>query len=378
MEGNILKTTCINKAFTGVQALRDVSISVRRGEVHGLVGENGAGKSTFINILSGVFGYDTGAIEFDGKPYMPIDPLHASRCGISVVHQELKLVDALTVMENIYLGRPILSSAGLVNWRLMRKRARELIASLGIALDPDALVMNLSVAQKQIVEICKSLVINAKLVIMDEPSATLTPNEIESMYALIRRLASEGITVIYISHRLEEIFEICNTVTVLRDGERVGTWPVGELDRSLLIKYMVGRDLGKEYPKIKTEIGQTILEVDHLSLPGVLADISFSLKRGEILGVAGLVGAGRSEMARAIVGADKGTKATVTLRGEPYAIRDVDNAVRHGIGLIPEERKTQLRRTSPLCGLKTRSEAAYSTACSNACWQTNSSICFGL
>lgn len=341
MENSILIIRDLQKSFPGVQALKGVTMDINRGEVHGLVGENGAGKSTLINILSGVHKPDSGTIIFEDSTYSPKDPLHAIGKGIAVVHQELKLAETLSVMENIFLGRPPSNKLGLVNWAEMKKKAKCLIDSLGIKLEPEQPVDTLSVAQKQIVEICKALSLKAKVVIMDEPSATLTAAEMKCLYSIIKKLKNDGVTVIYVSHRLEEIFDICDSVTVLRDGAKVSTSPVSELNRKELISLMVGRKLGMEYSKAKVPIGEVLLSVKNLSRPGVLFDINFDVHRGEIFGVSGLIGAGRTEMARALLAADKGIKANIKLRGEPYQLRNVHHAVKSGIGLVPEDRKGQ-------------------------------------
>ncbi len=341
MPTNILEVRNIYKSFPGVQALRDVSIDIISGEIHGLVGENGAGKSTLINVLSGVHRCDSGTIYLEQEKYIPKSPLHALHEGINVVHQELKLAETLTVMENIFLGHPPLTRSGLIAWETMKQKAKELIMSIGVELDPEILVSRLSVAQKQIVEICKALSKKAKVVIMDEPSATLTPTDMERLYAIIRKLQKDGITVIYISHRLEEIFKICDRVTVLRDGCKIVSLPTAELDRKKLISLMVGRELGMEYPKTRVKKGDVLFSVRNFNMPNTLYDINFDIHEGEILGFSGLVGAGRTELARAILAADKGAKGELSLMGKRYSGTSVSAAVKKGIGLIPEDRKAQ-------------------------------------
>lgn len=316
----VLRVQNISKAFPGVKALDDVSFDIRRGSFHALVGENGAGKSTLIKILSGVYIADSGSVTFNGKPMEVKSPLEAQQLGISVVHQELKLVESLTVKENIFLGRPIMGKFG-VSMQKMREEARKFLDRLKMPLDPDELVSNLSVAQKQIVEICKALSFNSDLIIMDEPSATLTEKELELLFDILRDLKKAGITIIYISHRLEEIFELADEVSVIRDGKHIKTMPVEGVTREELIRLMVGRTLGMEYPKKKVNIGETIMKVEHLSSKDVLHDINFELRSGEILGFAGLVGAGRTEVARALFGADKNATGNVTVKGKAYHIK---------------------------------------------------------
>ncbi len=338
----ILDIRGITKKYPGVTALEDVSFQVEKGEIHALVGENGAGKSTLIKILSGVTTATSGSFLVHGEKADFGSPLEARDRGISVVHQELKLVDSLTVAENIFLGRPRTSGPlKLVDRRRQNREARELLSSLNAGLDEKAYVGGLSVAQKQLVEICKALSTSSELIIMDEPSATLTDNELEILFKTLETLREKGVTVIYISHRLEEIFRLADRVTVLRDGKVIGTRPVSEVDRKSLIEMMVGRTVENEYPKKKVPIGEPLLEVRGLSRRGAFEDISFTLRRGEILGIAGLVGAGRTELVRAVFGADKKTSGEVRIHGKLAPIACVSDAVSHRMGLVPEERKTQ-------------------------------------
>lgn len=341
MECNILDLNNISKGFPGIKAVSDVSLSIRQGEIHGLVGENGAGKSTLIKIMCGIYQPDAGEMKFDDKIYKPKDAGMSIRAGVAVVHQELNLVDTISVMENIFLGRPQTGRLKVIDWKTMKAESEKLIAALGVMLDPEELAGNLSIAQKQIVEILKAISLQARLVIMDEPSATLTAKEMKNLYEIIFKLKNNGISVIYISHRLEEIFDLCDRITVLRDGHKIETIPVSAVTREKLIKLMVGRELGMEYPKTAVDIGGPVLTVEHLTLPGVVDDVSFTLHRHEILGFAGLVGAGRTEMIRALLGVDKGAKGHVTLHGRQYRISDMHNAVKNGFGFITEDRKTQ-------------------------------------
>ena len=337
----ILDIRGLTKEFPGVKALDNVSFQVRKGSVHALVGENGAGKSTLIKILTGVYQATSGDFLFKGEVAHVKKPLDAQQMGLSVVHQELKLVETLSIAENIFLGRPHTGKGGLVNWKNMCKAAQKLVDELNIKLDVNQEVSRLSVAQKQIVEICKALSFNAELIIMDEPSATLTDNELNCLFDIIDNLKQRGITVIYISHRMEEIFKIADTVTVLRDGTHIQTLPITQVDRQQLISLMVGRPLGDEYPKMEAEIGDIALEVRNVCREGVLHDINFNVRHGEIVGLAGLVGAGRTETARVIFAADKMTGGQIFINGKEVHIRTVQEAIRNRIALIPEDRKQQ-------------------------------------
>ena len=340
MDNNyILTLKNITKEFPGVKALDDVTINIERGTIHGLVGENGAGKSTLIKILAGIYQPNKGEIILDGKPCRFNSPIEARRAGISVVHQEIKLAEPLSVVENMFLGNVQLKN-GLVDWKGMRRRAREIVEDLGMDIDINAQVSSLTVAKKQIVEIMHAINNNSRILIMDEPSAVLTDRELEVMFRIVKQLRDEGITIIYISHRLDEIFGLCSNVSVLRDGCHIDTIPVASVDRQGLINMMVGREMGQEYPKEVGNVGGTILEVKNLSR-GILQDISFEVKSGEVFGISGLVGAGRTELARAILGIDKPESGEVYVRGKKVHYRTFADAIRDGLGLIPEDRKLQ-------------------------------------
>lgn len=340
MDNNyILTLKNITKEFPGVKALDDVTINIERGTIHGLVGENGAGKSTLIKILAGIYQPNKGEIILDGKPCRFNSPIEARRAGISVVHQEIKLAEPLSVAENMFLGNVQLKN-GLVDWKGMRRRAREIVEDLGMDIDINAQVSSLTVAKKQIVEIMHAINNNSRILIMDEPSAVLTDRELEVMFRIVKQLRDEGITIIYISHRLDEIFGLCSNVSVLRDGCHIDTIPVASVDRQGLINMMVGREMGQEYPKEVGNVGGTILEVKNLSR-GILRDISFEVKSGEVFGISGLVGAGRTELARAILGIDKPESGEVYVRGKKVHYRTFADAIRDGLGLIPEDRKLQ-------------------------------------
>lgn len=340
MDNNyILTLKNITKEFPGVKALDDVTINIERGIIHGLVGENGAGKSTLIKVLAGIYQPNKGEIILDGKPCRFNSPIEARRAGISVVHQEIKLAEPLSVAENMFLGNVQLKN-GLVDWKGMRRRAREIVEDLGMDIDINAQVSSLTVAKKQIVEIMHAINNNSRILIMDEPSAVLTDRELEVMFRIVKQLRDKGITIIYISHRLDEIFGLCSNVSVLRDGRHIDTIPVASVDRQGLINMMVGREMGQEYPKEVGNVGGTILEVKNLSR-GILQDISFEVKSGEVFGISGLVGAGRTELARAILGIDKPESGEVYVRGKKVHYRTFADAIRDGLGLIPEDRKLQ-------------------------------------
>ena len=340
MDNNyILTLKNITKEFPGVKALDDVTINIERGTIHGLVGENGAGKSTLIKVLAGIYQPNKGEIILDGQPCRFNSPIEARRAGISVVHQEIKLAEPLSVAENMFLGNVQLKN-GLVDWKGMRRRAWEIVEDLGMDIDINAQVSSLTVAKKQIVEIMHAINNNSRILIMDEPSAVLTDRELEVMFRIVKQLRDKGITIIYISHRLDEIFGLCSNVSVLRDGCHIDTIPVASVDRQGLINMMVGREMGQEYPKEVGNVGGTILEVKNLSR-GILQDISFEVKSGEVFGISGLVGAGRTELARAILGIDKPESGEVYVRGKKVHYRTFADAIRDGLGLIPEDRKLQ-------------------------------------
>jgi len=337
----ILEMNAITKTYPGVRALDEVTFHVREGEVHALVGENGAGKSTLMKILAGAEQADHGEIRLGGQPVQIPSPLRAMELGISIIYQEFNLVPYLSVAENIFLGREPRLPLGFIKWSQMVSEAQAILQRLGTNLNPRATVQSLSVAQQQMVEIAKAISVRAKIIAMDEPSATLTEHELENLFNLIRSLKEQGVSIIYISHRLEEIFEIADRVTVLRDGQVVGTNHVHEVDRQAIIRMMVGRELKEKFPKRPVEFGPEALRVEHLSRDGVLHDISFSVRRGEILGIAGLVGAGRTELARAIFGADRRDSGAIYVHGQWVRIRHPAEAIKHGLGLMTEDRKLQ-------------------------------------
>ncbi len=337
----ILKIDGITKTFPGVKALDNVSFSMRRGSVHALLGENGAGKSTLIKTLAGIYTPDGGKFMINDEPMNFKAPSDAQKAGISVVHQEIKLAEPLSVVENIFLGRLLYTKLGLVNWKEMKKRARVMLQNLGMDIDVDAVVANLTVAKKQIVEICKAINVESKILIMDEPSATLTEKELNVLFSIVRKLRKDGYTIVYISHRLDEIFDLADYVTVLRDGEHIKSMPIGDVNREQLINLMVGREMGSEYPKELHPIGDAIIKVSGLTSGKLLKDISFDVKKGEVFGISGLVGAGRTELARAILGIDPISKGTVEYLGDGVKWKEFRKAINAGMGLVPEDRKLQ-------------------------------------
>ncbi len=340
--GALLEMCDIVKSYPGVQALRGVSLDVRAGEVHALVGENGAGKSTLMKILAGAERKDGGTIRMDGREVDLRDPLEASRLGITMIYQEFNLVPQLSVAENIFLGRePVRGLLRLVDWRRLHRDARDVLARLGLELDVKRRVAELSIAQQQMVEIAKALSRDSRLIVMDEPSATLTDRELEVLFRLIAALKQGGVAIVYISHRLEEIDRIGDRVTVLRDGDKIGTARVGEISRSEIIRMMVGRPLSQEFPPRQAAPGDVALEVSGLRREGSLRDVSFHVRHGEVLGIAGLVGAGRTEVARAVFGADPVDGGEVRLHGRLLSIRSPGDAIAVGIGLVTEDRKGQ-------------------------------------
>lgn len=339
---SVLKFEGISKTFPGVKALDSISFDIQEGTVHALVGENGAGKSTLINILSGIYQPDEGRILFDGKALRCKAPVDAQNAGISVIHQELKLSETLSVMENIFLGNLILTPRfHLVDWDTMRKRAKEMVNNLGVDLDVDAITGTLSVAKKQIVEICKAISKDAKVIIMDEPSATLTDRELNVLFETVRSLRAKNYTVIYISHRMDEIFGLADNVTVLRDGQHIKTLPISEVTRESLIGMMVGRRLGNEYIKHQFPVSEEIiLEAKDITCGSAVKGVSMKVRKGEVLGISGLVGAGRTELARALLGIDRISSGTIFYKGVPVSW-NFRTAIAKGVGLVPEDRKQQ-------------------------------------
>ena len=332
----ILSITGVNKAFPGVQALSNVSIECSRGSVHGVVGENGAGKSTLMKILSGIFSKDSGTVVFDGQTIEQTTPIQSINRGLSIIYQEFNLVNTLTVGENIFLGR----FAEMKGMRNIHKKARELLDSIGSTIDTRRLVGDLSAAEMQMVEITKALSFNSKLIIMDEPSSSLTADELKRLFTIIADLRKMGVTIIYITHKLDEIFELCDIVTIMRDGFIIDTKPIGEITRGEMIAKMVGREIENEFPDRPHCVGETLMQVQTIKTRK-LKDISFELKKGEILGFVGLVGAGRTEIIRAVYGADRAKDLKILIGGKSVRIRKPLDGKRAGMGLVPEDRKLE-------------------------------------
>ena len=339
----ILEMEGIDKAFPGVQALRGARLDLFAGEVHALVGENGAGKSTLIKVLAGALRPDAGTVAIDGRPVHVSSPAHARDLGVAVIYQEFNLVPTLSARENIFLGREA-GRAGFVSARRERREALALFGRIGVALDPEAPVAELTVAQQQLVEIAKALSVSARVVVMDEPTAALTPQEAQRLFAVVREMTARGVGVVYVSHRLDEIFALADRVTVMRDGRHVRTSPVGDVTRRGLIELMVGRELTHEFPprpNAAGRVGPERLVVGGLRRGDAVRDVSFAVRRGEMLGLTGLVGAGRTEVARLIFGADRRDAGRITLDGRELAVRSPAEAIRAGICLLTEDRKSQ-------------------------------------
>jgi len=334
----LLQMRDICKRYPGVQALSDAALDVRAGEVHVLLGENGAGKSTLMKILSGAVRRDAGDILLDGTAVDIPDPASARRLGISTIYQELSLVPHLTVAENIFLGKAPTSWPGIVDWTAMRTDAARILESLGVSIDPDTPVSTLRLAQQQMVEIARALSDAARILIMDEPTSALSQREVAQLFDTIARLTSSGVAVVYISHRMEEVFRIGQRVTVLRDGCHIATRNIGEVSVPELVRLMADREVSDHYPRRTNRRGEELLRVNGL-VAGGLHDVSLVLYRGEVLGIAGLVGAGRTRLARAIIGADPVERGTIAIGGRTIGIDSPARAARERIGFLPEDRK---------------------------------------
>lgn len=337
----LLQMSGISKTFPGVHALDRVDFDLGESEVHALVGENGAGKSTLMKVLAGVYRADEGEIRMRGKRISPSGPRDMIEAGVSVIYQELNLVPYQSVAENIFLGREPRSAAGLIDWKRMRNRVSELIEPFGVKLDPRARVNTLGAAYQQVVEIAKALSLRSDILVMDEPTAALTGHEVDRLFEIVRSLRARGVSVIYISHRLEEIKQVADRVTVLRDGRQIVTSNLSDITIEEIIRHMVGRTLTEQYPKTNVRMGEEVLRVEHLSKQGVCSDVSFSVRSGEILGFSGLVGAGRTEIMELVFGSKRRDSGRIYVDGKPVKIRSTLDAVRSGIALIPEERKRQ-------------------------------------
>jgi len=340
MSAPLLQMTGIDKRFPGVHALKGVELSLQRGEVVALMGENGAGKSTLMKVLGGAHTPDAGSIEIEGQPVQIESPVRSRELGISMIYQEFNLIPALSAVENVFLGQEITRS-GWVQQGSEKQKTRQLLSQLGMEFNVDLPCRRLTVAQQQAIEIARALSLNARILVLDEPSAVLTLREVDKLFEIIRHLKEQGIGLIYIGHRLDEIFEIADRVLVLRDGAYVGDKAIAECSRKQLIEMMVGRELKNEFPSKTSQPSTPKLQVKNLNRAKAVKDVSFEACRGEILALAGLVGAGRTELARLIFGADRRDAGDIFLDGKPLTIRNPREAIAAGIGLLTEDRKLQ-------------------------------------
>lgn len=336
----VLEMKDISKTFPGVKALDRVQLQVKPGEVHALMGENGAGKSTLMKILMGIYTKDDGGeILFDGKPYHVSNPKEAMDTGVAMIHQELNPILDMTVYENIFVGRELRKN-GLVDKKAMIEESEKLIAECGLHVSPTDTLRNLTVAQCQLIEIIKAISVNAKVIVMDEPTAAITEREVELLFGHIRRLKAQGVAIIYISHRMDEIFTICDRVSVYRDGQYIGSGETRDLDEAQLIKMMVGREITDVFPKLEAEIGEVVFEAKHIvRADNKVKDVSISVRRGEILGIGGLVGAGRSELVEGIFGMHKLSGGEIYVKGEKVTVHSPKDIIQKGVALVTEDRK---------------------------------------
>ena len=331
----------INKAFGSNQVLHDAGFVLEDGEVHALMGENGAGKSTLMKILTGVYKKDAGTITIDGKEVNFKNPQEAEKAGIVFIYQELNVLYDLTVEENLFMGKEITKFFGICDKKAMRAKAQEVMEKMGVNIPVDAVMSDLSVGQQQMVEICKALMVDAKVLIMDEPTAALTERETESLFKVMKSLREKDVSIVYISHRMEEIFELCDRITILRDGSYIGTEKISEIDMDGVVRMMIGREIGERFPKRDVKIGDVVLRVEGLTREGIFHDVSFDVRAGEVLGVAGLMGAGRTEIMRAIFGCIPKDQGNIYIEGQKVRIKNPEQAIKAGIGFITEDRKTE-------------------------------------
>ena len=331
----------VSKSFGAVRALREVSLDLFAGEAHALAGENGAGKSTLVKTLAGVHRPDTGQVLLNGEPVVFAGPADAQQAGVAVIYQEPTLFPDLSVAENIFMGRQPRRSLGRIDRKAMHGQARELFGRLGVALDPEQPSRGLSIADQQLVEIAKALSRDARVLIMDEPTAALSGNEVARLFSVVEALREHGCAILFISHRLDEIFSLCQRVTTLRDGAWIASEPVSGLTHDDLVRRMVGRELGALYPKEEAPLGEVALQVERLTREGVFTDVSFQVRRGEIVALAGLVGAGRSEVARAVFGVDRWDAGSVSVAGRRLPAGSPTAAMGAGLALVPEDRRQQ-------------------------------------
>ncbi|MEJ1157556.1 sugar ABC transporter ATP-binding protein [Prosthecomicrobium sp. N25] len=337
----LLRLAGVSKRFVGVRALHEVGLTLEGGSVTALLGENGAGKSTLVKILTGIYRPDAGTIEIAGRPVAFADPREAWGAGIAAIHQETVMFDELTVAENIFMGHMPATARGLVDWRAMRARARALLDRVEADFAVDVPLKRLGIAQKHLVEIARALSHDARIVIMDEPTAALSAREIDDLFRIVAQLKAEGRAILFISHKFDEVFRVADRWACLRDGEEVGAGRIADVTEAELVRLMVGRSIDQVFPKRAVPIGETVLAVEGLSNATEFADLSFSLRRGEILGFYGLVGAGRSEAMQALFGISRPTRGTVAIGGRPVTIRDPAEAIAAGLAYVPEDRQGQ-------------------------------------
>jgi ribose transport system ATP-binding protein len=339
VNSTLVRTENIAKTFSSVPVLQNINIEIRRGEILGVIGENGAGKSTLMKILSGIYTPSSGRILFEGKKVEIRRPIDAKRIGISIIPQEFNLINDLSVYDNIFLGSELVHRSRLLNKSLMKARTMELLNALEVTIPPDTKIENLSAARKQMVEICKALAFDSKLLIMDEPTTVLTRYEIEVLFRLMRKLRDQGLTIVYISHKLKEVKAICDRVIILRDGELIDDQPIAEITLLQMAERMVGRALNQIFPPKNRPADKLVLEVKNVTVPGLLSNISFRVREGEILGFAGLVGAGRTEIAETLIGIRKPSAGEIAFQGKKVEIHRTQDAVRHGISYLSEDRQ---------------------------------------
>ena len=331
----------LDKSFGTNQVLKNAGFLLRDGEVHALMGENGAGKSTLMKILTGVYTRDAGKVIVDGKEVEYHNPQEAEKAGIVFIYQELNVMFDLTVEENLFMGKEITKGFGICDKKAMRKKAKEVLDMMGVDINPSAVMSELSVGQQQMIEICKALMVDAKVIIMDEPTAALTQSETDALFKVIHSLRKKGVSMVYISHRMEEIFELCDRITVLRDGSYIGTEEIKDIDMNDIVKMMIGREIGERFPARDVKLGAEVLKVEKLTSPGVFHDVSFSVRAGEVLGVSGLMGAGRTEIMQAIFGNLPLESGKIYIEGKETVIKNPEAAMKAGIGFITEDRKTE-------------------------------------
>lgn len=348
----------IDKSFGSNQVLKQAGFTLESGEVQALMGENGAGKSTLMKILTGVYTKDAGTVLVDGKEVNYKNPQEAEKAGIVFIYQELNVMFDLTVEENLFMGKEIHGKFGICDKKAMQKKAQEALNTLGVNISPKTVMSELSVGQQQMVEICKALMADAKVIIMDEPTAALTQSETVALFKVIESLRKKGVSMVYISHRMEEIFELCDRITVLRDGSYIGVKNIPETNMNEIVKMMIGREIGERYPSRDVKIGKEVLKVKGLTRKGTFHDVSFSVRAGEVLGVSGLMGAGRTEIMQAIFGNLSYESGTIEIDGKEVKISNPRQAMEHGIGFITEDRKTEglmldksIRENISLCNL---------------------------